>query len=221
MTGWRKWLRGLFGANPAAIIGMVFFYALFLGPLVLIAWGSFDLLQKLEMNPNIPVDYRMLVLRFLIAVPLATISAFGFASLRLYRKLFEEYNHKQRVMELYQSFNDEIKASGSPERKRALLDIMLKAVSDKAWENATSHAESDHSESVWTRGSSLLSGGEAEKSRWKLASWRQVQQRWPNPRRSVLRNESMHACCLQIIGRFDMMDGGSTNGRLRLLLGRY
>ncbi len=65
----------------------------------------------------------------MLSLPLAAISAFGWSSIRLYRRLYEEYNHKQRVMQLYHSFKDEI--GDSEEHKNALLAIMLSAVGDK------------------------------------------------------------------------------------------
>jgi hypothetical protein len=79
------------------------------------------------------LDLKIVTLRVLIAIPLATISAFGFASLALYRRLYEEYNHKQRVMELYGSFRKEIGENGTAEQKTQLLTIMLDAVADKSY----------------------------------------------------------------------------------------
>jgi ABC-type multidrug transport system fused ATPase/permease subunit len=120
---------------------MLFFYALFMGPLVILAWGTYDLIWQIEYN-HMPIpDSRVLALRFLIAVPLATISTFGFASLRLYRKLYEQYNHKQRVMELYLSFKREIEATGDDEQKKRLLTIMLDSVAEKAWQITKPDAE--------------------------------------------------------------------------------
>lgn len=132
LVGIRKQLRSFFGYNPASLVATVSFYLLFLAPLAVVAIGSFQLLQKLEADPHFVLTYQMLGLRLLVAAPLATISAFGFASLRLYRKLYEEYNHKQRVMELYESFKKEIDSAGSAEQKKMLLTIMLNSVASKA-----------------------------------------------------------------------------------------
>ncbi|HWY16488.1 MAG TPA: hypothetical protein VNX86_15240 [Rhizomicrobium sp.] len=136
-SGWRNRIRRLFGYNPSSVVATITFYTMFLVPLAYIVWESFKLLHKME-DSHFQIDFKMLAVRLLIVVPLATISTFGFASLRLYRKLFEEYNHKQRVMELYQSFKQEVDAAGSDEQKKALLTIMLDSVASKAWADADS-----------------------------------------------------------------------------------
>jgi hypothetical protein len=134
LEGWRKHLRSVFGYNPASVIATGFFYVMFVVPLAIIAFGSLQLLYKMENDVHFVLDYRMLAVRFLIVLPLATLSGFGFASLQLYRKLYEEYNHKQRVMELYQSFRDEIATNGDEIQQKELLTIMLRSVANKAWE---------------------------------------------------------------------------------------
>lgn len=96
-----------------------------------VRWGLFiDLFEKV-VKTSAPVGAEYLIFRTLIAVPLGTISLFGYTSLRLYRRLYEEYNYKQRVMELYLSFAKEIGDKGTDEQKEALIAIMLKAVADK------------------------------------------------------------------------------------------
>jgi predicted nucleic acid-binding Zn-ribbon protein len=139
--GWQGWARRLFGYNPASVVATITFYAMFIIPLGYIVYASVQLLSKLEADPHFVLDYRMLVVRFLIVLPLAAISGFGFASLHLYRKLYEEYNHKQRVMELYQSFKDEIDKNGDAEHKKSLLTIMLNSVGSKAWDSAKDATE--------------------------------------------------------------------------------
>lgn len=134
-------VRKAFGYNPASMIATVTFYTMFIGPLVYIAYVSVSLLNRIEADPHFIVDYRMIGIRVLIAIPLVVISGFGFASLRLYRKLFEEYNHKQRVMELYQSFKNEIDKGGDDEQKKRLLTIMLESVGSKAWDSAKDAAD--------------------------------------------------------------------------------
>lgn len=149
LTGWRRFLRSAVANNPASVVATLFFYALFLIPLGALAYGTYDLVWQIEHNANFHFDYRLLALRFLIAVPLATVSGFGFASLRLYRRLYEEYNHKQRVMELYKSFRTEIDAAGDKEHVKALLKIMLDAVSNKAWQS-TSELDGKENEAIAT-----------------------------------------------------------------------
>jgi len=143
LTGWKKRLRSLAAYNPASLVATITFYLLFFTPLAVVALGSFQLLQKLEADPHFVLTNQMLALRLLVAIPLATISGFGFASLRLYRQLYEEYNHKQRVMELYESFKTEIDDVGSDEQKKLLLTIMLNAVASKASDHAKDDSKSD------------------------------------------------------------------------------
>lgn len=108
---------------------------MFVIPLGFIILESVRLLYLLEGDTKFTVTYQMLIVRFLIVLPLATLSGFGFASLQNYRKLYEAYNHKQRVMELYGSFSEEIKANGDDEQKKALLTIMLNTVASKTWDD--------------------------------------------------------------------------------------
>lgn len=137
-------VRKGFGYNPASVVATIVFYVMFVVPIGFIVWIFFDFLKSLPGGPHpIDVDYKLLLLRVFIALPLAAISGFGFNSLRLYRKLYEEYNHKQRVMELYLSFSREIQANGTPEQKQELLNIMLNSVSAKAMGEAKG-GEGDH-----------------------------------------------------------------------------
>ena len=126
-SGWRN----LVGHNPTSLIATVFFYGMFLVPIGVIIWLFFDVLAKMSGAHPVNFTNQYLVFKALIAVPLGTMSLFGYSSLRLYRRLYEEYNYKQRVMELYQSFSKEIEAKGDDDQKKALLAIMLKAVADK------------------------------------------------------------------------------------------
>ena len=48
------------------------------------------------------------------------------------RKLYEEYNHKHRVMQLYNSFLKELKETGTTEEQQKLREIMLETVQDKS-----------------------------------------------------------------------------------------
>jgi hypothetical protein len=77
------------------------------------------------------LETKALVLKAMLSLPLLVLSAFGFASIHQNRRLYEEYNHKQRVMQLYDGFKKEIDAHGEGPQKTRLLDIMLKTVGDK------------------------------------------------------------------------------------------
>jgi hypothetical protein len=110
-----------------------FFYAMFIVPLVGVFYIFYDLLHFIEGQPpgaDIHIDPSILVYRILLSLPLAWVSFFGWSSIRLYRRLYEEYNYKQRVMQLYHSFKEEIGTEDNDNYK-ALMGIMLAAVADK------------------------------------------------------------------------------------------
>ncbi|MCB9988320.1 MAG: hypothetical protein H6868_03175 [Rhodospirillales bacterium] len=104
------------------------YYTMFIAPLIVMIVMLFDLFHDIKSDD---IDEKVILFRTMIAVPLAAISFFGWSSIRLSRRLYEEYNHKQRVMQLYHSFKEEVDEHGTQEHKHALLSIMLKAVDDK------------------------------------------------------------------------------------------
>lgn len=108
----------------------VFLYLIFLGPLAPVFWYFLDLLDFAKEHPE-KITTELLLLRTAISIPMITVSLFGLSSIRLYRRLFEEYNHKQRVMQLYDSFKREFEKVGNADQQQALLSIMLATVGDK------------------------------------------------------------------------------------------
>ncbi len=111
---------------------ILIFHALFIIPLIAIVWMFYLVIGDLSnYTDTISFIYNALLLRIFIAGPLTAISWFGLYSIRINRQLYEEYNHKQRVMELYYSFDDEIKNQGTDEQARRLLDIMMETVNNK------------------------------------------------------------------------------------------
>ena len=102
------------------------YYTMFILPLTMMVWLFYDLFKTLN-----EVSEKVILFRAVITFPLSIISLFGWSSIRLSRRLYEEYNHKQRVMQLYHSFKDEINEHWNDEHKKALLTVMLKAVNDK------------------------------------------------------------------------------------------
>jgi hypothetical protein len=127
------WVRGTIGYNPITPFTTLFYYALFIAPVLTIVWIFYDLLHNLKPEMIATLDVKIIVLRALIALPLAAISFFGFVSLNFYRRLYEEYNHKQRVMELYASFSKEVSQSGTDDQKKQLLSVMIDTVSDRSY----------------------------------------------------------------------------------------
>lgn len=125
-----SFLQRFVAHDPASMVATIVFYIMFLGPIIVIIVLFYDLIEKMVTLPPGVVD-RYLIARTLVAIPLGTVSLFGYTSLRLYRRLYEEYNYKQRVMELYTSFSKEIEAKGDDDQVKTLIAIMLKAVADK------------------------------------------------------------------------------------------
>ena len=112
----------------------VVFYTLFILPLIVIIYLMVS--NNIEgLNDLISEDGKLnsnaLLRRFFISSPFAMLSWFGWGSIRLNRRLYEEYNHKQRVMQLYHSFKKEVEVEGTDKQKQELLTIMLNNVGDK------------------------------------------------------------------------------------------
>lgn len=131
------------------------YYAMFLGPLLFIAYYFYDLYDTLSRHTEVAITAQtsgsasakvvppqlslthtgfnkdLWMFRGVVSLPLVAISIFGWSSIRLYRRLYEEYNHKQRVMQLYQSFKEQIDQLEDKELKKALLAVMLTTVGDK------------------------------------------------------------------------------------------
>lgn len=105
-----------------------FFYLMFILPLFGIWWTLRPLMQATMHADSGGFFVDAWLFRIAVAMPLVAISWFGLSSIRMYRRLYEEYNHKQRVMQLYYSFKDEVSDEG---QKNRLRDIMLEAVADK------------------------------------------------------------------------------------------
>ncbi len=115
---------------------IVFFYTLFIVPLGILAWMIHDMFKQFDPHD---FDAKLLVFRLGFSIPLVALSVFGARSIAFYRKLYEEYNHKQRVMQLYHGFMDKIKDGGTREQKQELMNIMLEAVKDKPYPNVADH----------------------------------------------------------------------------------
>lgn len=83
--------------------------------------------------------YAILLYKLTMTFPLIAISSYGVISLLTNRRLYEEYNHKQRVMQLYHSFKSEIDKSSDNDLKIKLLNVMLDVVRDKPASKLTRH----------------------------------------------------------------------------------
>ena len=111
--------------------GNALHYVLFIAPLIFVTWHFSDLAQ-IASDPNGGgATLELVLMKLAISTPAIPVSLFGWSSLKTQRRLFEEYNHKQRVMQLYHSFKNEIEEFGDDAQKKELLAIMLKTVADK------------------------------------------------------------------------------------------
>lgn len=106
----------------------LFNFSLFIIPLVvlIVKFHTFEIPAGFEAEP-----YAILLYKIVVNIPLIAISSYGLILLVHNRRLYEEYNHKQRVMQLYHSFKKEIDSTSNNDLKIKLLNVMLDIVKDK------------------------------------------------------------------------------------------
>ena len=108
------------------------FYSMFIVPLLFIVWMFYGVISEPNKYKDLGgIGYALLLFRIFLVAPLAGISFFGLYSIRVNRQLYEEYNHKQRVMELYHSFTDMLSDYGAEDYAQNLLGIMMETVNTK------------------------------------------------------------------------------------------
>lgn len=117
-------------------VAYVFNLVLFLAPLVTLVmiFPDFKVPEAFTTQP-----YAILLYKLTLTIPLVAISSYGIVSLVANRRLYEEYNHKQRVMQLYHSFKAEIDQSSDNDLKIKLLNVMLDVVRDKPASKLSRH----------------------------------------------------------------------------------
>lgn len=84
-----------------------------------------------DMDTIAGIPVSVLMFRFVLSLPLGVLALFGYSSIQLNRRLYEEYNYKQRVMQTYHGFEKEIEETNNEALKERLLTIMLNVVEDK------------------------------------------------------------------------------------------
>jgi myosin heavy subunit len=101
---------------------------LFIAPLValIVLFPDFHAPDAFKDNP-----YAILFYKVTLTIPFFIISSYGVLNILKTKQLFEEYNHKQRVMQLYHGFKKEIDMLGNADLKKKLLDVMLDVVKEK------------------------------------------------------------------------------------------
>lgn len=117
------------------ILKTLLLYSVFIIPLLIVAFPDlvnnvFDV--KIPVTPfSAEEPFMSLVYKIISGAPWFVISWFGYNSIMSNKKLYEEYNHKQRVMQLYKGFEEKIDQVGKEEQKQKLLNVMLDAVAHR------------------------------------------------------------------------------------------
>ncbi len=126
----------------------VFFYSVFIGPIIVLiaiftpvflGISIFDLFnnEPIKIPEGTNSNYWFgVIFRIVVAAPLGFISLFGYKSIARSRKLYEEYDHKQRVMETYFGFKKEAETLSKLDGNNLahinkLMSIVLTTVADK------------------------------------------------------------------------------------------
>ena len=81
-------------------------YTVFLAPLIIIIFQGYDTLKTLNLNNT--NDWIKVLLKAPLSIPLIYISLFGHRAIRERHEMYEEYHHKQRIMEIYEGISREI-----------------------------------------------------------------------------------------------------------------
>lgn len=140
-------------------VSLAFNYALFIVPLIMI-YEAFE-------GKTLAKDFgdsvvEALIYKVTVTLPMLGLSGFGLASILTNRRLYEEYNHKQRVMELYHSFKDEIEITKDEGLRIKLLHLMLDVVQDKPAKRLDRHER--NAEKFYSSARTIISSVEQEKA---------------------------------------------------------
>ncbi|MEF2174848.1 MAG: hypothetical protein V3575_00125 [Candidatus Absconditabacteria bacterium] len=111
----------------------IFTYIIFMVPLAIIVYlfSQHDimnsLIENLSSSGTKPTISELIIFKGLISVPLLWISWFGQKSISQRKRLFEEYNHKYRVVQMYIMFISNEKSytlQQTQELENALLEVI-------------------------------------------------------------------------------------------------
>ncbi len=105
------------------VLPLLFILVLFIQP----EWGILKNFNKLLENLNGSNFDNFIFFRVALSFPLLWISWFGQRNISQRKRLFEEYNHKLRVVQMYRMFNDNEK-SYDLDNKAELESILLKVI---------------------------------------------------------------------------------------------
>lgn len=101
-------------------------FAGFIIPLILLVWGFYEYVLIAE-----DLNFLSLISRLFVGFPLAWIAWFFQRSISQTRRLREEYNHKQRMMTVYEGFNNYIKTvetDGDKELEKMFSNQVIKII---------------------------------------------------------------------------------------------
>lgn len=106
------------------------------------------------------IKFREIFARFLISSPLLLLALFGLSSIKLNRRLYEEYNHKQRVMEMYHGFKNELEnyEENSESIDDNLLQAMLEVVKNNPSKIMSKYDEKGLPQTFWSALLTKISG---------------------------------------------------------------
>lgn len=116
-------------------LGIILNYALFIAPLVFIVlMFTYDSVAQLVIDGGLTTgqsaskSVELVLVRVLISVPLAWVAWYGQRNLSHRKRLSEEYNHKQRVVQMYLMFIAGDQSTYNLDNKARLEEILLEAI---------------------------------------------------------------------------------------------
>lgn len=132
---WGKNILTFFYNNVGRHVGSVMNYAMFILPLVAVSLIFINektaeiVLTSLSADGVTPSAMELIYVKTVISIPLIWIAWYGQRNISQRKRLFEEYNHKLRVVEMYLLFNTGDKSYQLDDKgKNSLSEILLEAI---------------------------------------------------------------------------------------------
>ena len=95
-------------------------YCIFLAPLGILAWLNYG-----YMTSNQHIEIKQLFIRIILNSPLIVISFFGWYTIHSRKKIYEEYNQKQRILELYIGLSKSLKDNDMEDASKELANAVI------------------------------------------------------------------------------------------------
>ncbi len=112
-----QWAKHVVVSSPHLLFDLGFFAL----PLIALIWVNYD--------KGPPESFYALLGLIVQNIGFFILAFFGLQSIGRKRSLYEEYNHKQRVMTLFAAFKKEVEED--PEQKKELFKVALKTVDER------------------------------------------------------------------------------------------